>query len=88
MIPDLTIKKLIIAAGLARKLARNEICRIAECVPSYIPYLLHDPEFVGLEKLFEVLPPDNDTKVYKGLGTILMDIGRYIYMMGEKQANG
>ena len=84
MIKNYTIKQLIIAAGLTRKLDRKEICRIADCVNSYITYVTHTVGFNEIQSMFDHLPYDKDTKEYKGLGTILMDIARLLYNLGEK----
>jgi hypothetical protein len=79
-----TVMQLIIAAGKSRRLDRSEICRISTCTQGYITKLLDKPEFNDLVKMFDMLPPDNDTKIYNGLSTVMMDVGRLIYLHGEK----
>lgn len=79
-----TVKQLIIATGLARGIQRQEICRMANCTPSYITRLLRDEEFRSLSHMFNALPPDKDSAKYDGLGTLYLDIGRLIYSRGEK----
>ena len=79
-----TMVQLMIAAGLARKLERSEICRITGCTQGYITKLLVKPEFDTLVKAFNILPNDKDTQTYNGLSTIMMEVGRLIYLHGEK----
>lgn len=81
-----TVKQLIIASGTARKLDRKEIARIAKCVPSYITYMDTVDGFSDLIKMFQLLPHDQDTKEYKGLATIYMEIGRLFYGLGDNNA--
>lgn len=76
--------QLIIAAGLARRLERSEICRIVNVTQGYISKLLTREEFNTLVKAFDILPPDTDNIEYKGIGTVMKDVGRLIYMHGEK----
>lgn len=79
-----TVLQLSIAAGLSRKLERSEICRIVGCTQGYISKLMNNEDFLDLIKMFDILPPDNDTKEYKGVGTVMMDVGRLLYLHGEK----
>lgn len=83
MLNNFTVKQLLIAAGLARHLTRTEICRVTGCVNSYITKSLNNSEFTRLVTKFEKLPADKDTKEYKGLGTLLMEVGRLFYQEGE-----
>lgn len=80
---DYTVKQLIIACGIARGLTRTEICRISSCVPSYITKIEETEKIKDLIKSFQLLPADKDTKIYQGIGTILLEIGRLIYSIGE-----
>lgn len=80
----LTITQLIVACGLSRNIPRREICRVANCTASYITRLMHEVEFMRLIDMFSNLPVDPDTKMYKGLGTLMQDVGRFIYNHGEK----
>lgn len=81
---NFTIRQLIIACGFERKLKRSEICRVAGCSPSYLTRLMCDEDFKGLISSFESLPPDKDTLEYKGLGTLYAEVGRFVYLRGEK----
>jgi hypothetical protein len=83
MLNNFTVKQLLIAAGLARKLSRTEICRVTGCVTSYITKSLNRPDFTRLVDRFQKLPADKDTNEYKGLGTLLMEVGRLLYLEGE-----
>jgi hypothetical protein len=79
-----TVLQLMIAAGISRRLDRSEICRITSCTQGYITKLLNNQAFNDLVKMFGMLPSDNDTKVYRGAGTIIMEVGRLVYSQGEK----
>lgn len=79
-----TVTQMIVAAGLSRKLQRREICRMANCNISYITRLLRNDNFHQLVTLFESLPFDGDSKIYNGIGTLYLDIGRLTYSEGEK----
>ena len=80
---DFTLKQLLIAAGLSKGITRTEICRVAECGNSYISKNLNNPEFRKLKQRFSELPEDKDTKEYKGVGTLFMEVGRFLYFEGE-----
>jgi len=80
-----TIKQMMIAVGLAKGLTRIEICRVGGCDNSYITKSLKRDEFNYLIKKFKNLPEDKDTKEYKGISTLYMEIGRLLYTEGENR---
>jgi hypothetical protein len=79
-----TVLQLIVACGLSRRLERSEICRISNCTQGYITKLLMKQDFHDLVTMFQLLPPDNDTEEYQGRRTIMMEVGRLIYLYGDK----
>ena len=84
---NFTFLQVIIAACLARNLSRPEICKITGGHLPYITKLLQKRGFNELITSFRVQPLDPDNKEYKGLGTIYMDIGKFIYEQGERLIN-
>lgn len=88
MLEQFTVKQLLIAMGLARGIKRSEICHSVSCVNSYITKTLKNDEFNKLVEKLKKLPKDIDTAEYKGLGTLFMDIGRYLYLTGEQINHG
>ena len=87
LVNSFTLKQLLIAAGLARGIRRAEICRVVDCVQSYITKNLNDENFTKIVIFFKALPADTDTLKYNGVGTLMLDVARLIYSEGEKRIN-
>jgi len=83
---NVTIRQLIIACGVSRKLPIKEIIHIADCTRVYYYKCINRNNFPELVSLFDALPLDKDTSEYKGLSTVIMEIARLLYIIGEKDA--
>lgn len=80
-----TLKQMMIAVCLARGFRRSEICDKVGCSESYITKLLPDELFQDLVKSLKNLQEDKDTKNYRGVGTLMMEVGRWLYSQGERK---
>ena len=81
---DFTTKQIFLACGLARGIKRKTLVNDIKVEDSYITKMMKKEDFVTLINMFKTLPPDNDTKIYEGEKTLMMEAGRMFYNIGSK----
>lgn len=82
-----TMKQMIFACAKARGITRTNIEYQCNVSPAFITKYQKEPDIIELINMFRLLPFDEDTKVFKGLSTIMMDVSRLIYSVAEKEQN-
>ena len=82
---EYTLKQLIIACGIARKLTLMEICRVADCTKPYYFKCKKQADIQQLIVEFSRLPLEGDIREYNGLPTIMMMIAQFLYSLAEKE---
>ena len=81
---NLTVSQLLLAAGRARGMKPPTLARVIDCSEAYYYKLLHKPEFVALIEQFKGSDLDPDNVKYVNIGTLLMDVGKFLYHAGQK----
>ena len=83
-ITDYTMKQLLLACGKVRGVRRTNLIKMIKLSNGYVTKMDNDKKFLDLLKAFQLLEPDEDTKEMQGLSTLLKDVARLIYRLGEK----
>lgn len=83
-ISEFTVKQLMIAAALARGIAWKRILVDVGVSGAYLSKCQKDPDIILMVEEFKLLKPDDDTKDYKGAGTLILLAGQMVYWFGER----
>lgn len=85
---NLTVKQLLIAAGLARSMKPDVLAFHTGVTTAYISKLVKDSNFKMLVIILKNQDIDDDNKKFINIGTLYADIGKYMYNQGLKTVNG
>lgn len=80
---DFTVTQMLLAAGMAKRVKRSSLVRVLDISESYYTKQSKDNSFMKLVDSFRMMPKDKDLEEYKGMGTLLMMVGKYIYTFGD-----
>lgn len=81
---NFTLRQMVIAAGIARGIDRNQIIRLANCSLNSYHKALKTNGFEEFVIALRTMPIDPDNKEFKGIGTLFIDIARILYNIGER----
>lgn len=85
---DFTVKQLLIASGISRRIKKQHIMRLVGVTLTYIIRLEDDVDFKRLIATMDALPPDSDHKEFHGISTLYSDAGRFIYNYSTRMLAG
>lgn len=86
---EYTMKQLLLAAALARKIRRKDIVNMLSISESYYTKMTADPgcPFYRFVDMFRLLEPDEETRIYKGVTTLQKEVARLIYKLADVEEN-